>query len=283
MIAEATLSEAVPTASTPTEAASAAASSPAPSAMQRASTGNAGTLQAGAVTSGLSVDPRTSIALLVLVNILVLGGGPFILTLATAAFVAVLYLLCGRWRGALKFSVFILVCATVFLVLPRLVANPVTALVSVAAYWFTRFGVSCGYAAFFIATTGPAQIAAALVTLRFPRSVVVPLIVVIRFIPTVGQELRAINDAMLLRGIRPGALGAIMHPIRSSEFILVPLLAASSRIADDLSASSMLRGLGTHRHPTTIEALTFGTGDIFVCVCSLLLIALRIFGGGIIL
>ncbi|MCI2148637.1 energy-coupling factor transporter transmembrane component T [Bifidobacterium crudilactis] len=228
-----------------------------------------------------AVDPRTKIVVLVLINFLVLGSGPFVITLTAAGIVAMLYLSVANWRGAMKFTVFVGVCSAAFLVLPGIVGGPIGAVFAVTGYWLARFGVSCGYAAYFISTTGPAQISAALVALRFPKVVVVPLVVVMRFIPTVAQELHAISEAMVLRGIYPGPIGALMHPIRSAEFIIVPLLAASSRIADDLSASAMLRGLGTHRHPTSIERLRFHFGDALILACIVALTAFSLFGKGL--
>jgi energy-coupling factor transport system permease protein len=229
----------------------------------------------------LTFDPRTKIVLLVLINILVLGSGPFIITLAAAGIVAALYLSAAKWTGALKFVIFVSICAAAFLILPAVIGGPISAVVAVTGYWLARFGVSCGYAAYFISTTGPAQISAALIALKFPRVIVVPLVVVIRFIPTVAEELHAISDAMVLRGIYPGPIGALAHPIRTAEFVLVPLLAASSRIADDLSASSMLRGLGSHRNPTSIEKLTFNFTDVVLILCALALTIFSIFGKGL--
>jgi energy-coupling factor transport system permease protein len=230
----------------------------------------------------VTLDPRSKVGLLIFINILVLSPGPFVITLAAAVIVTLLYLSAAKWRGALKFVLFVAICSAAFLALPKLIGGPISAVFAVTGYWLTRFGVSCGYAAYFVSTTGPAQISAALVKLKLPQVVVVPIIVVIRFIPTVSQELHAISDAMVLRGIYPGPIGALLHPIRTAEYVLVPLLAASSRIADDLSASSMLRGLGSHRNPTTIEGLSFSISDAVALLCVIALSALSVFGKGII-
>ena len=43
-----------------------------------------------------------------------------------------------------------------------------------------------------------------------------------------------------------------------------PLLASSTRRADDLSASGLLRGLGANPHPTSAEPLRFSWKDLLL-------------------
>jgi hypothetical protein len=121
-----------------------------------ASAPSAARLHDAAHTNVTAVDPRTKIVVLVLINFLVLGSGPFAITLAAAGIVAMLYLSVANWRGAMKFTVFVGVCSTAFLVLPGILGGPIGAAFAVTGYWLARFGVSCGYAAYFISTTGPA-------------------------------------------------------------------------------------------------------------------------------
>jgi energy-coupling factor transport system permease protein len=43
----------------------------------------------------------------------------------------------------------------------------------------------------------------------------------------------------------------------------------------------MLRGLGTHRHPTSIERLRFHFGDALILACIVALTAFSLFGKGL--
>lgn len=115
---------------------------------------------------------------------------------------------------------------------------------------------------------------AAMTRLRIPRHIIVPIAVMTRFLPTQLQELKAIKDAVRLRGIFPHWYSILLHPMQLAECTVVPLLSSSMRIADDLTASALLRGFGTHPRPTTVEKLGFSFDDALMLICALLLMSL---------
>ncbi|WP_406712229.1 hypothetical protein [Trueperella pyogenes] len=56
--------------------------------------------------------------------------------------------------------------------------------------------------------------------------------------------------------------------------MLVPLLTSCSRIADELTAAGMVRGLGSPISPTTLKRLRFGVPDLaFLIVVAAVLAA----------
>ena len=67
-------------------------------------------------------------------------------------------------------------------------------------------------------TTKVSEFIAAMERMRMPVQITIPLAVMFRFIPTIGEESRAINDAMRMRGIgiRGGNVLAML------EYRLVP-------------------------------------------------------------
>ncbi|MDO5727942.1 MAG: energy-coupling factor transporter transmembrane component T, partial [Bowdeniella nasicola] len=102
--------------------------------------------------------------------------------------------------------------------------------------------------------------------------VAVPSMVMIRFFPVAIAELRAINDAMVLRGLRPGLGGMVTHPLRTGELLMIPFLASSARIADELAAAALIKGVGRSRDRTTIVTLHWHVADVVVAIVMLALL-----------
>lgn len=119
-----------------------------------------------------------------------------------------------------------------------------------------------------LSTTTAGELMTALERLHVPCAVTVPLAVMLRFFPTVIVEGRAIRDAMRMRGVRFGGGKAS----RILEFRVVPLVANSVRIADDLSQSALTRGLGSPGRRTSIARIGIRGVDVMVltaCVACL--------------
>lgn len=75
----------------------------------------------------------------------------------------------------------------------------------------------------------------ALMAMRCPNAIMIPIAVMFRFLPTIQEEFTAIRRAMKMRNLYGG-----FHML---EYALVPLLLQSSAITDELSATVMARGL----------------------------------------
>ena len=73
-----------------------------------------------------------------------------------------------------------------------------------------------------------ARVGAVLTQMHAPRVIYVPVMVVVRFFPMAVRELRAIVQAMTLRGLNPGARSAVRHPIRTGEYVVIPFLASAA-------------------------------------------------------
>ena len=110
--------------------------------------------------------------------------------------------------------------------------------------------------AYAFATTPVSEFVCAMRRMRVPEAVVVPCMVVIRFFPTIAHDYRRIRDAMALRGIAAGRFALLRHPLRSLEYVLVPLLMNATVVSRDLSVAALTKGLalpGAHTSMTTIR------------------------------
>lgn len=86
-----------------------------------------------------------------------------------------------------------------------------------------------------------------------PRQIVIPLAILLRYLPMVREDWSYIRDAMILKGISPTLWGFITRPALTMECLYVPLLITASKTADDLSIASMTRGI---EHPGARTSIT---------------------------
>ena len=94
----------------------------------------------------------------------------------------------------------------------------------IVGYWVLRFTVSLSVAIWMFSTTRISEFTTAFHQMRLPNMIVIPLSVMFRFFPVVIDEMRGIVEAMKLRGYQKPWL----HPIRTAEYIVVPLLGQRS-------------------------------------------------------
>lgn len=229
-------------------------------------------------------DPRTILLALAVVNGVILGRGSFAGVIAGAVFTAIVLLFGadrrgGRGsarrtdRGAARRSIWpairrTLIFASVFgafaamyLATPLFPQSAATAMLMAVGFWCARFAVALGMGAWAVRSIEPTELTASLRALRVPGFLTIPLAVVVRIIPVIAAEARAIGEAMTLRGLRPGLGSFLAHPVRSAEMLLIPLLSTVVRAGDELAASAMIRGLGGPARPTTVTDLAFRAVD----------------------
>lgn len=220
------------------------------------------------------LDPRTKLIALLVVNYLAFGRGSLLAPML--AFVWASFLLTNAMTLSVWIRYVLSVPAMAILALwvPGVIDHPIILIIGVIAYWFARFTISIGMAYYVVKTTKVSEFIAALRSWRIPQVLVVPIAVMLRFIPTVIHELQAIVDAMRLRGVVGNGWQMATHPIQTAEYVVVPLLATTTRISDDLTASSMLRGLGRNGVRTCVTPIgfTYRDGICLVVVMGLLVI-----------
>ncbi len=181
------------------------------------------------------------------------------------------------WEGARRRAVGLLAIAATMWVLgwhlPLWWPNPVTLTVSLTCMYLIRFAAIMGIAMHLVATTSPTALSAGLRAWRVPRPIAVTTAVMLRFFPVVASETTAVLDAMRLRGLA-GVAGFLRHPVLSLERFTVPMIASSLRAGEDLSASAILRGLGSRRRPTAMIPPRLGRADlVLVLVVAALAVA----------
>ena len=80
-------------------------------------------------------------------------------------------------------------------------------------------------------STTPSELIEGLRRLRVPDAVVIPLAVMLRFFPTLTEELTAVIQAVRLRRLHTGRWGFLREPLVAIEHIMVPFLVSATRSA----------------------------------------------------
>ena len=96
-------------------------------------------------------------------------------------------------------------------------------------------------AAWNLITTPPGQLSAALSKIHIPTPVILGLLVVFRFFPTMKAELKGVRQSMKNRRLT-GPVQVLRHPAVTCEYVLVPMLLRCLQTADQLSVSAIARG-----------------------------------------
>lgn len=122
-----------------------------------------------------------------------------------------------------------------------------------------------------VETTRPSQLLSALAAMKLPATVVIPLAVCFRFIPTVGDEWMGIRKAMALRGINTDLASVARAPMRTTEYVLIPLLFSSISVMEELAAASIARGMDRDKARTSYFRVHLGWADYLVIAAFVLM------------
>ena len=209
---------------------------------------------------GIPMDPRTKLLMVIITNICVITVVHTPVTFTALAIMVLCFATSRRWSFLAALLALFAAFYLVFLV-SGLLPHWLGALLAVVGQYGSRLTVIIGMAVWLFATTTPAAFIAALKKAHVPDAFTVPLSVMFRFFPAALEEIRAIWDAMRLRGLFGSAGAAAAHPLRTAEYIMVPLVGSTLQIADDLAASAMARGLGRPGRSTSVAHTGFGPGD----------------------
>lgn len=223
---------------------------------------------------GLLLDPRTKLLMLITVTSLMLSSsnnGIMNIVKPVLSIIPFALLLTERkWKTAAKYIVLYAVCFALERVALYHLSGIASFLLLAVCSIMTRFAPGMMMGAFLISSTSVIDFIAAMKRMHISEKIIIPLSVIFRFFPTIGEENSAINDAMRMRGIRLGG----KHPEKMLEYRLIPLMISVVKIGDELSAAALTRGLGAPVKRTDICRIGFHAQDILmiaVCVPSFIL------------
>ena len=218
--------------------------------------------------SPLKIDPRTKFFMLVFVGLfsLTIPAPPILIEifvlLMPLVFLLAYGLIATVLRTGILFSIFILIQ---MFIAPKVTSGYGNFFLSIfnIIRMFFPVGVT---AILLIKTTTVSEFLSAFRKMHIPDTLIIPISVMFRFIPTITEEWRDISSAMRFRGIGINLKNILTKPMQTLEYMLVPLLMSTSTIAEELAAASLSRGLDIGIKRTSIKEVYFGLTDCIVVV-----------------
>lgn len=241
-----------------------------------AATSEAGHARTGALAAR-RLDPRVSIAILVLINATAFAPRLVIGQVAMVALSAAVAVWCGRGASALRWCAAyaaVMAAGYAFLLIPNGVAASFATMVVMVRCVFC-VGM---FASTMIATTRVGELACALQRAHLPRHGIIALCIALRFFPTMAGEFRAVAEAMRVRGMAITPKSVITQPVRVMENLLVPVMSRLSIVADELSNAAIVRGMDSSRPRTSYYDLHLRAADVtflalFTAVAAVLILS----------
>ena len=211
--------------------------------------------------SGPRIDPRVKLFMVPVAGITVFLIESSLVIFLMSLLIALFMMMAGNIRHALRSICFF--AST--LLLEKLAAlsgnTSIAILLLTLVYVLQRFCLLVMIGLYILKTTSVSELICSLEKLRLPRQVSVPLSVSFRFMPTIHEEYGYLKDSMRVRGIKLSPGTFILHPVRTIEFSIIPLLMRSIRISDELAASAMVRGLDSGYRKTPLYELRMRAVD----------------------
>lgn len=110
------------------------------------------------------------------------------------------------------------------------------------------------------------EVMASLERAKTPRSLLIVFMVVYRYVPTLLGEMRTVGLANGMRQKTPMWKRWLFHPLMQIENLMVPLMMRSGKIADELSAVAICKGLDSKDPRSALVMPRIQTSDILIIV-----------------
>lgn len=224
----------------------------------------------------LKLDPRTKLYMVLLGNLLLFFHVDLATEICLMCFFLMPFMGSTKWKTGIRL-------AGMYVVLLLLDVLLVPVATGLAATWVSLLAVGIRMmfpcivtGAYAFTTTGVSEFVCAMRKMKIPEAIIIPCMVVIRFFPTIREDYRQIRNAMKFRGY--GQTGGVLHPVRSLEYVMIPLLMNSNNVSQDLSVAALTKGIGIEGAHTSIQNIRFGAVDVLymlLCTAPVLLYLLK--------
>ncbi|WP_283171422.1 energy-coupling factor transporter transmembrane component T [Curtanaerobium respiraculi] len=226
----------------------------------------------------IKLDSRTKLLVFVMSSVLSLSNYQLVPQLLFGAFLCALLVLSGKRAEGLKlFALQFLLLFTRECILtsgiePGVVGNVLNGLVLIGIFFFPIMASFL----LIVQTTHISDFLAAFQRMHLPVSVVIPIAVFFRFVPTVQEEWAGISKAMAFRGIRTDPFAIVTHPMCTIEYILIPMLFSSMSVMEELASAAIARGLDSEEKRSAYETVRLRWVD-YLTIAALAIFAIIIF------
>lgn len=220
-------------------------------------------------------NPLTKLVIIVLATFVFLSNVSLMYEIIFIGFLGILLLINGDPYAAmiywLIFSLLLLLSVTVF----KNIHDTWSIIGSFLIIGGRRIQPTIMAATFAIKHTHVSEWMRSLQRMHVPFDIILPLVVVFRFFPTLTDNLKNIIKALQFRGLISSKLALIVHPVRAIEYVLVPMISSADTVASELSSVVITRGISHQGIHTSIFGDHLRFIDYIVITSSIFFIAGR--------
>ncbi len=225
----------------------------------------------------MRLDPRTKLIILSFTSIAIFFVEVIWIECALVAIPFVLLLLSKELAVAIKQALLYIALLIAGTILAPILPTSVGSVVFVFSIYLRKLVPAFMLCTLLVKTTKVSEFLAAIGRLNLPKGFTIALSITLRYIPTLGEEYHSIKDAMMLRGIATSFLGVVLHPIKSMEYVYVPILTSATKIADEITCAAITRGIEKIGRRTCITKISFTICDTVVIATYIITAVIAIF------
>ena len=222
----------------------------------------------------IKLDPRSKLLLLITISIIMIGARTVevegVLRLICAAIPLVLLLSIREYKASFIYLLLLgsaLICEKHIAPYTHGICNIVLMMI---CGLITRFVAGYMMGWYTVKSTSVSEFITAMERMHCPSFISIPMSVMFRYFPTLSEEYKSINDAKRMRELGH----PFSQPLTYIEYILVPLMMSTVRIADDLSAASLSKGLSAGEKRTHICEVSIRPLDVFAITGTMVMFVL---------
>lgn len=120
------------------------------------------------------------------------------------------------------------------------------------------------------------EIMTSLKSLRLPLFIYLPATVMIRFIPSLINDIKQISESMKIKGYHVNIFSLTLHPLLTTRLLFVPMVIRALRSSDELSIAAELKGIGYFEYTTCLKRNRLGSTDFLALGYALILLGLAL-------
>lgn len=210
------------------------------------------------------LDPRTVLYVVALLSVSALFMNKPMTAHLICIFAGIFLIAIKAYRGVFCYGSLYGIIALLMAYTERLDNTTVMLIIISLSYFAQKFIVLIMMGTFLIRATSMSYVLVALQKMKTPDIILIPFMVAMRFFPFIKKDYRCLKDSLKLRKVPVTPLQFFLHPLRTSEYMIVPILFRSLKTADDLSASALLRGIERSDQKTSLYELHFSWLDLIV-------------------
>src|SRR5699024_5827964 len=115
--------------------------------------------------------------------------------------------------------------------------------------------------AFLLKTTSISEWLFLLYKWRLPKGMTIAIAVMVRFVSTIIYDYQIIKQSMAIRGIDISIIAMLKHPLRTFEYMIMPILMNTSFTARDLTISVLTKGINGSTRQTSYRTYNMSMLD----------------------